>query len=452
MRAGAAAGAARAVSVAALVVAAAAVAVLLLGGASSYRVRVLFTDAGQLVRGDRVLVGGLQVGRVQAIDLDDRSRARVTLRITDGAYVPLHTGTRASIGVPSLSTQAGRFVRLTPGPNSNPRLADGATIGTESTEGAVELDALFAALDYRTRSDLQDIVAGSAAQFRGGRAAAANRGLRYLSPAVAQLRGLSGELLRDQRAFGEFVVRSATLAGTVASRRQDLQRGLVGAAAVTERLAREDAAVGELLARAPGVLRRARATLGRVEQALAVTRPALRAARPVAPRLTRLLRVLAPVARGARPAVRDLRALLPDTARALRGLPELARVGTRAFSSTSGALRRAAPIVAALRPYAPDVVAGLFNGFGGNAGPYYDANGRYAHIAFMLPPNFLVQGATALGGPVEQLLNGARGGGFVNASPDYCPGGSTAPPPDGSAPFLDPAVAGRCDPAQTPRR
>jgi hypothetical protein len=69
----------------------------------------------------------------------------------------------------------------------------------------------------------------------------------------------------------------------------------------------------------------------------------------------------------------------------------------------------------------------------------------------MLPPNFLVQGASALGSPVETLLNGAQGGGFVNAFPDYCPGGSTLPPPDGSAPFLDPAVEGHCDPSQTPR-
>ncbi|MEO6497269.1 MAG: MlaD family protein [Solirubrobacteraceae bacterium] len=441
---------ARAVSLAALVVAVAALAVVLRGSGPPYRVNALFVDAGQLVPGNRVVVGGVPIGEVEQVKLDDRNRARVTLKITDDAFDPLHEGTRASIGVPSLSTQAGRFVSLHPGPNSAARLPDGGDIGAEYTEAAVELDALFNALDERTRSDLQAIVHGSADQFAGGRAAAANRGLEYLSPAVAQLRGLSGELLADQRAFGDLIVRGATVAGAVASRSGALQEGLVGAAAVTRRLAREDATIGDLLERAPDVLRRARGTLHRVDGALATARPALRLARPVAPRLASVLRLLAPVARGARPAVRDLRTLLPDAERALRGLPELERVGRLAFADTTGALRGTAPIVAAARPYTPDVVAGLINGFGGTPGAYYDANGRYAHIAFMLPPNFLVQGAS-IAQPIEELFNGAKGGGFLNVFPDYCPGGSTAPPPDGSAPFLDPAVAGHCDPGQTPR-
>jgi phospholipid/cholesterol/gamma-HCH transport system substrate-binding protein len=148
-------GLARALSVGALVAAFAVLLVVVLGGGSGYRIHALFQDAGQLVKGDRVLVGGISIGKVSDIALDDRNRADVTLDITDGAFHPLHDGTRASIGSPSLSTEASRFVSLQPGPNSNPKLPDGAVVGTDRTEGIVDLDALFNTLDYQTRSDLQ---------------------------------------------------------------------------------------------------------------------------------------------------------------------------------------------------------------------------------------------------------------------------------------------------------
>src|SRR5439155_8869667 len=125
-------GLARALSVAVLVGAFALVAtVVLSSGSSTYRIHALFQDAGQLVKGDRVVVGGIAIGKVTDITLDDRSRADVTLTITDGAFNPLHDGTRASIGSPSLSTEASRFVALQPGPNSNPKLGSDATIGTD---------------------------------------------------------------------------------------------------------------------------------------------------------------------------------------------------------------------------------------------------------------------------------------------------------------------------------
>jgi phospholipid/cholesterol/gamma-HCH transport system substrate-binding protein len=439
-----------AAALAALVIAVGLTAAVLLGGRGGYSVHAVFEDAGQLVKGDRVSVGGLTIGSVTGIHLDDRNRAVVTLDVTDGAFEPLHEGTVATIRSPSQSTQASRFVSLQPGANSSPGLADGATIGVENTRGIVDLDELFNTLDYQTRSSLQGIVHGMADQFGSGQAANANRALAALNPALSQTRRLTGELVRDQSAFERFIVESAAVVSAIAPRGAQLQHGITSAAAVTDKLARPDTTISDLLGRAPGVLRQASSTLANVGSALEASRPALRAARPVAPRLASVLRLVAPVARGARPAVRDLDALLPDVQTALRGLPQLQQVGGRAFSDTTSTLTRAGPTVALARPYVPDVVAGLMNGFGGNVGAYYDANGRYARIGFQLPPDFLVQGGQSLGAPVSQLLNSGFGNGFSVKTPNYCPGGSTIPA-DASGPWVPDEVKGHCDPGQTPK-
>ena len=141
---------------------------MLLCGGESYSVHAVFEDAGQLVKGDRVTVGGVPVGSVESIELDDRSRAVVRLDITDDDFRPLHAGTVATIRSPSLSTQASRYVSLQPAPNSARELRDGATIGTEDTRGIVDLDALLNTLDYQTRANLQGIVHGMADQFGSG--------------------------------------------------------------------------------------------------------------------------------------------------------------------------------------------------------------------------------------------------------------------------------------------
>src|SRR5437764_1111987 len=147
------------------------VAALLLRGTSHYTIHAEFQDAGQLVKGDRVSVGGITIGSVKAIGLGDRSQAVVTMDITDKAFKPLHTGTTATIRSPSLSTQASRYISLAPGPNSNPKLADGGTIGAEDTAGIVDLDELLNTPNYQAPSNLQGIVHGMATQFAGRGAA-----------------------------------------------------------------------------------------------------------------------------------------------------------------------------------------------------------------------------------------------------------------------------------------
>src|SRR5262245_41236672 len=108
---------ARVIPIALVVLTAVAVAVVLTRSSADYRLHIRIANAGQLVKGNQVKVGGVPVGTVKAIELTPDNEADVEVAITDDHLTPLHRGTRAWIRVSSLSSVANRFIALEPGPN-----------------------------------------------------------------------------------------------------------------------------------------------------------------------------------------------------------------------------------------------------------------------------------------------------------------------------------------------
>src|SRR4051812_47134588 len=100
---------ARGVAVAALASAIVLVGLLLLRGASTHPYDLLFQNAGQLVKGDDVQVGGRRIGSVKEITLTDDNLARVHVEVQE-PYAPLHEGTAATIRLTSLSGIANRYI------------------------------------------------------------------------------------------------------------------------------------------------------------------------------------------------------------------------------------------------------------------------------------------------------------------------------------------------------
>ena len=88
------------------------VVVVLLDGGEDYEVTAEFENAGQLVKGNEVVVGGAAAGSVKGIELGPEGQALVTFSV-DEEYAPLQRGTVATIRSPSLSQIAGRQVQLT---------------------------------------------------------------------------------------------------------------------------------------------------------------------------------------------------------------------------------------------------------------------------------------------------------------------------------------------------
>ena len=101
---------ARVAAVAAVLAAVVIVAIVLFTGGSDYTVKVQFQNAGQLVKGNQVQVGGRPIGAVSKISLTDDGLAQIEIKLDE--LKPLHEGTTAVIRSTSLSGIANRYVAL----------------------------------------------------------------------------------------------------------------------------------------------------------------------------------------------------------------------------------------------------------------------------------------------------------------------------------------------------
>ena len=184
------------------------VALLLLGSGSAYRVHATLDNASQLIAGDQVKVGGVPVGSVDAITLDQQGRARLTLSIDDHSLVPLHAGTRVEVRSVGLASIAGRYVTLTPGPNRGPKIESGGEISADNAQSEVDLDEVLNSLNPRTLSDVRAGLRGLG-QASGGQAPAEfNAAIHDLNPALSQTAATAAEIVRDQPTFERFLLES----------------------------------------------------------------------------------------------------------------------------------------------------------------------------------------------------------------------------------------------------
>jgi phospholipid/cholesterol/gamma-HCH transport system substrate-binding protein len=439
-----------AVLAAVLLIAALAGYLLVLGGGGR-EYTLIFENAGQLVKGDNVQVGGRAVGSVKAIKLTANNQAAITVKVSE-PYAPLHEGTQAVIRLTSLSGIANRYIAITPGPSSNRRLDDGATLTTASTTTAVDLDELFNTLNPKARRDLAGVIAGFERQLhgKGPQAAAATE---YLNPLLSSARRLVDEATADEGALTEFIVSTSRTVTAIAGRRDDLA-GLVGNAnATTGAIAGENRALSQALALLPTTLKRGNSTFVNLRATLDDLDPLVAESKPATKDLAPFLRELRPLVHEAQPTVADLSTLVRrtgpdnDLVEATRKLPGFQKAAGPAFRNATGALKKSQPVLQFVRPYLPELV-GWLRDFGVGAANY-DANGHYARIqpifnAFQL--HDLPTGPDQLVPlPVSQRLAGLQTGLMRR-----CPGTASQPPADGSAPFRDAGGDLDCDPGQVP--
>jgi phospholipid/cholesterol/gamma-HCH transport system substrate-binding protein len=423
------------------------VALLLFTGGSDYTVKVQFENAGQLVKGNQVQVGGRPIGTVSKISLTESGLAEIEIKITE--LKPLHEGTTAVIRSSSLSGIANRYVALSLGPQSSPKIESGGQIRPDRTTSPVDLDQLFNTLDEPTRKGLQDIIQGSAAQYRG-KVQEASQSVRYFNPALSTSSALLRELVRDKVVFEKFVTDTSNVVTDLADRRSDLSQLVGNANATAGAIASENAALARSLDLLPTTMREANTTFVNLRSTLDDLDVLVNESKPATKDLARLLRVLRPLVRDSRPTIKDLRLLVKragpgnDLTDLTLKTPGLANLTDTVFPRSITALQKSQPVIEYARPYTPDF-AGWLTKFGQSAATY-DANGHYARIQ---PLFNAFQFNNTPTGPVLTPNTGSRLAGLQTGKNQRCPGGAMQPPPDGSAPYLEtPDFA--CDPNAAP--
>jgi phospholipid/cholesterol/gamma-HCH transport system substrate-binding protein len=427
----------RVAAVGALIAAVVLVALVLFGdaGAGGYKVKARFLNAGQLVKGNPVQVGGVPVGSVKGIKITDDGHAEIELSI-DGDHSPLRRGTRAEIRQFSQSGLANRYIDLKLPPDSDDTIPDGGVIETDRTVTQVDLDELYNTLDAETRRSLQGFFKGSADQWREMEREA-NIGFEYLNPALSTSSRLFNELTEDTPLLERFLVDSSRMVTALAERRDDLA-GLIGNLNETTRaLGSQKEALAESIGRLPPFMRRANTTFVNLRSTLDEVDPLVEASKPVAKRLQPFLSQARAFAADAEPTVRDLSLTIRRRGRAndlinlLHSFPPLAEIATvtkqrsyapggrsfdvgetrGAFQETVDALRGGAGEFAFARPYTTDFL-GWFDDFSTTGGGF-DALGATARgmvsFAPVLHPDSLAE---------KQYRR--------------CPGSAEAPAKDGS--------------------
>ncbi|HMJ96230.1 MAG TPA: MlaD family protein, partial [Thermoleophilaceae bacterium] len=435
---------ARILALAALIAAVALVALAMFGGPEPYKVKAVFQNAGQLVPGNEVRVGGQPIGKISDIDLDQSANAIVTMEVGD-PVAPLHEGTSATIRATSLSGITSRYISLKPGPNNGRELGDGDRIGSDETSAPVDLDTLFNTLDAKTREGLRNFIRGSGTQY-DGRGAEAGQSIQYFAPFLGSTSRLTQELALDQQVLEQFVKDGADTVSAIASRRGDLTDLVSNTNSAMRAIGDENVSLQRALELLPSTLRKANTTFVNLRNTLDDLDKLVEESKPNTKELAPFFRALRPLVHDARPTVADLRDLIRspgpnnDLIELTAKQPRLAELTASVFPRAIQAFDRSDPVISYARNYTPDLAAWITKF--GQVAAYYDANGHYARVMPVFSPTkFDRDNYKLVGIPATERLTG-----FERGTRPSCSGAATQPAPDGSSP----RSFGGCDPSSGP--
>jgi len=437
----------RVVTLGLLVCAIVLVATLIFGGGGGHQYTLKFQNAGAIVPGNLVMVGGHPVGSVNSVELDDANMAEMKITVDD----PLREDTSAIIRKSSLSSVHNHYISLTPGPDNGPELEDGATLGDGATTTVVELDQFFDIFDKQTRGGLSDWIQGVAAIYAGEGAEGANKTFKYSGAAFSSTQRLFAELSDQDTKLDEFVRNTSGLMTTLASEKDNLTELVSNSNTALGSIADQNESLNLALRELPPTLRQANTTFVNLRVALDDLEPFFAASgRAADAGLANYLKNdLRPVLNKARPVFNDLAiaASRPgpnnDTSDLLSSMIPLHPTAEPAVNAVVKGLDASQEDTSEARAYAPDIW-GAFANLNAVTG-YYDANGPYARVRpvgsslYQLNGNAIQPATTSNYGGFDYIPNVQR-----------CPGGAVQPIA-GSNPFLDDGkLTGKCDPSQVP--
>ena len=348
-----------------------------------YQLEATFHDTEALPTKQPVLLRGVPVGKVTAVDyLRETSKARVTFTVEDD-FGPVNADASVTIGERTLLGDP--YLNLSPGTEGKPTLASGASVDARPS---VDFDEAFDFLDADGRRHLGSIIDTLDQATRSPESGTElNAALAELARTVGEIRALTDALHGQERQISGFVGDTSVVLGELGRREDALRRVVSSGRAALDALASNTGSLERGVAELPGVLASG-------AEALRRARPLLREARP-------LIAELRDAAPDLAPAIADIGPLAADTTetvQAVSGLPSMRKLlrvvvlGGPAVPGLEASVRNLVPLLRYAAPRTNGIVS-FFSNFAGLTA-HGDSDGAWARFAIMFEPGELLDSPT----------------------------------------------------------
>jgi ABC-type transporter Mla subunit MlaD len=327
--------------------------------AKSYEVKIPFNEATQLAEQSDVRISGVNIGKVQSIELaPNHKQALATVEIED-QYAPLPEDTRAMLRTKTLLGET--YVELTPGSDKSKKLVDGATLPEANITKSVQLDEIFRTFNPKTRAAFQAWMQEAAVAIDGQ-----GQNLSYaigeLEPAFTEFERLFRTLSSQEVAVSQLFSNGATTFRALRGREGELADLIRNSNAVFTTTARRSHDIEALFRAFPTFLDESQLTLHRLrgfsEDADPLMKQLVPAAEQLSPTLVSIAN-LAPEAREFFTSLTQVNKLAPT------GFPALRKLFRDEFPPLLRALepflRNLNPVLVGLGLYKNEVAAAFAN-------------------------------------------------------------------------------------------
>lgn len=339
--------------------------------ADDYEMQLVMPSAIGMVDGTPVQVDGHDVGRVTSVEVKDY-KAIVTASV-DEEYAPLHAGT--TTGVEWRSALGERYIKVNPGPESNPPLPSGAMI--EANRPQVTVQDLVESLDAPTRKHVSSLVRrldGTLEQ----RQSDVNDTLKTAGPTVEALGQVLAGVGQDGPVIRQLVSDVRQVTSQLSSRGGKLSAVVNDLGKVTGQAVAQQQQLAAAVKELPSALASAKETLDAVPSATDAAKPLLHDLAPATARLKSVSRNLNPVLHDLSPTLAQLRPTLQSANELLQYTPEFLDNAHGALPKVTNAFTQLSPAVKFLRPYTPEIVGWAANW--GKGFSYVDAVGMMGKL------------------------------------------------------------------------
>jgi ABC-type transporter Mla subunit MlaD len=303
--------------------------------AKTYEVKIPFTEATQLAEQSDVRISGVNVGKVQRIELSPDGDRALAVTAIDAQYAPLPEDTRAILRTKTLLGET--YIELSPGDREGAELADGGTLSQANIAQSVQLDEIFRTFDAQTRAAFQEWMEEAAVAINGQ-----GQNLSYaiggLEPTFTEFDKLFRVLDSQRLAVGQLFSNGATTFRALRGRQGELGDLIESSNAVFQTTARRNRDIEALFRAFPTFLDESRLTFSQLKG--------------FSENATPLMRQLVPAAEELSPTLISISKLAPEAKDFFEGLGPVIKLSPEGFAAIREIFRdEFPPLLRAVDPF-----------------------------------------------------------------------------------------------------